>query len=174
MHFRLSGRHKHSRVYSVAFREERTWRVRRHHRDQPAAVNLRTRLSAGDTMRRRVHRRRHVAGRGDRATRALCRRQRDQGTVDQHPLHRAEPIQDRRRRIRRGWHRTRGGHGDSRLRCHGVRSVPPARRRAALWHPGFPSAERGDRRGNRETEIVRCEVRMQHYGRPSVHDRADE
>ena len=70
-------------------------------------------------------------------------------------------------------HGVRGRHGQGRLRRHGLRGVPRARRRAALRHSRFPAAERGRRRGDRQPREARRQVRVQHARRTALHDRAD-
>ena len=62
-------------------------------------------------------------------------------------------IQDWHYRIGAGRHGVRGRHGQGRLRRHGLRGVPPARRRAAVRHSRFPAAERGHRRGDRQPRV---------------------
>ena len=170
---RLPGRHRHSRLHPEDRRKAPPRRVRHHHRHEPAAVDLRPRVPAGKPVRRRVHGRRHAGARRDRASRALRRRHGDQGRLGQHPVHRAVRLQGRHRRRRPGRHGLRGGHGEGRLRGHRLRGVPSARRRAEVRHSGFPAAERGDRRRDRQAEAARHQVRVQHAGRPAVHDRAD-
>ena len=83
-------------------------------------------------------------------------------------------LQGRHRRLGAGRHGLRGRHGQGRLRRHGLRGLPSAGRRAALRHSGFPPAQRGDRRRDRQPEEARRQVRMQHPGRPPVHHRADD
>ena len=117
-------------------------RLRRHHGDQPAAGGLRPRLPAGKPVRRRLHRRRDAGAGRDRPARALRRRHGDRRRLDQHPLHRAERLPGRHRRLRPGRHGLRRRHGEGRLRRHRVRGLPPAGRRAALRHSRFPPAER--------------------------------
>ena len=136
-------------------------------------VDLRPRLPAGEPVRGCMHGRRHAGAGRDRPPRALRRRHGDQGRLGQHSVHRALRIQGRHRRRRPRRHGLRRRHGEGRLRCHRLRGVPPAGRRAEVRHPGLPPAERGDRRRDRQAEAARHQVRMQHAGRPAVHDRAD-
>ena len=72
-----------------------------------------------------------------------------------------------------GRHGVRGRHGQGRLRGHRLRGVPQAGRRAEVRHPRLPPAERRHRRRDRQGQEPRREVRVQHAGRPPVHDRAD-
>ena len=171
---RLPGRHQYPRLHPEDQREGFPRRLRRPHRHQSAAGDLRPGVPAGKPVRRRVHRGR-LAGTGrHRTARALGRRHRDRGGLGQHPLHRTQRLQDRHRRLRARRHGLRGRHGQGRVRRHGVRSLPPAGRRAALRHPRFPPAQRGDRRRDRQPAQARRQVRMQHAGRTPVHHRADD
>ena len=43
-----------------------------------------------------------------------------------------------------------------------------------LRNPGFPSAQRGDRRRDRQPAQARRQIRVQHAGRTAVHHRADD
>ena len=100
--------------------------------------DLRPRVPAGEPVRRRVHRRRHAGAGGDRPPGALRRRHGDQRRLGQRSLHRAHRLQGRHRGVRPGRHGVRRRHGQGRLRSHGLRGVPPARRRAAST--AFPTS----------------------------------
>ena len=85
-----------------------------------------------NAMRRRLHRRRDARTGRDRPAGTLCRRHRDQGEVEQRPLHRAERLQDRHRRFGTGRHGLRGRHGQSGMRRDRVRGFPSGRRRSQI------------------------------------------
>ena len=149
-------------------------RLRHAHRHQPAARGVRPRLPAGEPVRRRLHGRRHARAGRDRQARALRRRHRDPRGLGQRAVHRAGALSGRHRRLGTGGNGVRGRHGQGRLRGHGLRGVPPARRRAALRHPRLPPAQRGDRRRDRQPRQARRQVRVQHARRAPLHDRADD
>ena len=116
-------------------REALPRRVRHHHRHQPAAVDLRPRLSAGKPVRGRVHRRRDAGAGGDRAARALRRRHGDHAKAGPTSRTSSRPA-SRSASSAPGpaGHGLRGRHGESRLRRHRLRGVPRARRRAEVRH----------------------------------------
>ena len=170
---RLPGRDRHPGLHPEDHRQALSRRLRRPHRHQPAARDLRPRVSAGKSVRGGVHGRRHTGASGDRPARAFRRRHGDQGGLGGHPLPRAERFPRRHRRLGSGRHGLRGGHGEGRMRGHGLRGIPRAGRRAQVRHPGLPAAERGRRRRDRQAAAARDQVRVQHARRPSLHGRAD-
>ncbi len=173
LHQGLPGQHQYSEVHRGDQRQGFARRLRRHHRQQPSGVGVRPRLPAGDAMRRRLHGRRDPRAGGDRPPRTLRRRHRHPGEMVERPLHRADRLQDRHRRLGTCRHGLRRRHGQGWLRRHRVRGLPPGRRRSQIRHPRLPAAQFDRRRGDRESAQARRQVRVQHAGRPPVHHRAD-
>ena len=150
-------------------------RLRRDHRHQPAARDLRPRLPAGEPVRGRVHRGRVARAGRDRAARALGRRQGDRRGLGQRAVHRAASASASASsaRARPAWPAPPTWPRPAATSP----STRPSTSRAACCKYGIPDFRLPNAVIDAEIGKLReagRQVRVQHAGRAAVHDRADD
>ena len=141
-------------------------RLRRDHRDQSPAGGVRPRLPAGIAVRGRVHGRRHARAGGDRPPRALGRRSRHPRRLDEHPGHRARAASASASsdRVRPGMACAADmAKAGCDVTVYEAFHQPGGVLRYGI--PDFRLPNEVDRRGDRQSQAARRDVRVQHAGR---------